>query len=387
MIRFAELLVALPIFLAICAYIAYPLILWLISRANDPPVSKTVTALPFVSVVIPAYNEEGQIAGAMDALLAQDYPKDKLQILILSDASTDATDGIVGQYRSRGVELLRMSQRGGKTKAENAALPLLRGDIIVNSDASIRLHPAAVRELVTHMADPSVGVASGRDVSISAAAKTANVTEAGYVNYEMWVRSLETRTGGIVGASGSCYAIRSELHRVPIREDLSRDFCAALTARMHGMRSVSVDEAICFVPSTPSLEREYERKVRTISRGMDTLLNRRQLLDPTRYGVFAWKLFSHKVCRWLLPLSVIPGVAGLVLLSHAYAWADATLIVGAVIAVLALAGAFWPMNRAMPRLVSLAAFGVAANLAVLNAVWRVVHGHQDHVWEPTRRSA
>jgi cellulose synthase/poly-beta-1,6-N-acetylglucosamine synthase-like glycosyltransferase len=386
-IPFAEVLVALPIFFAIYAYIAYPLILWVISRANEPPTSKPVADLPFVSIVVPAYNEEGQIAGAIDALLAQDYPRDRRQILILSDASTDRTDQIVASYAARGVELMRMPERSGKTKAENAAGELLRGEIIVNTDASIRLHSAAVRELVAHMSDPTVGVASGRDISVSEMPKAVNVTEAGYVNYEMWVRSLETRTGGIVGASGSCYAIREHLHKIPIPEDLSRDFCAALTARMHGLSSVSADAAICLVPSTPSLEGEYRRKVRTISRGMDTLHYRRELLDPTRYDVFAWKLFSHKICRWALPVSVIPGVIGLAILSDTHAWAEIPLAAGALIALLALAGALWPAKRAMPRLLSLAAFGVAANLAVINALWRVLSGHKDHVWEPTRRSA
>jgi len=338
-------------------------------------------------VVIPAYNEEKQIAGAIDALLAQDYPKDRLQILILSDASTDRTDEIVHTYASRGVELLRMPERGGKTRAENASAELLRGEIVVNTDASIRLHLSAVSELVAHMSDPKIGVASGRDISVSEMPMAVNATEAGYVNYEMWVRSLESRTGGIVGASGSCYAIRTDLHKIQIPEELSRDFCAALTARLYGFRAVSVASAICFVPSTSSLKREYRRKVRTISRGMDTLYYRRELVDPALYGAFAWKLISHKLCRWALPVSVIPAIAGLAILSRTHTWATIVLIAGGVIALLALAGATWPNRRPMPRVISLAAFGVAANLAVVNALWRVIHGHQDHVWEPTRRSA
>jgi phosphoglycerol transferase MdoB-like AlkP superfamily enzyme len=120
---------------------------------------------------------------------------------------------------------------------------------------------------------------------------------------------------------------------------------------------------------------------------MDTLHNRRELLDPARYDVFAWKLFSHKICRWALPVSVIPGVIGLAILSHTHSWAQIILIAGGLVAVLALAGALWPAGRAMPRLLSLAAFGIAANLAVLHAIWRMLAGHRDHVWEPTRRSA
>lgn len=383
----AWILVAAPIVVAGYAYFLYPLLLWILARFRKEEIADRGSTLPSVSVVIPAYNEEKQIAGAIDAVLAQDYPAERLQILILSDASTDATDRIVGEYSARGVELLRMPQRSGKTRAENLACASLRGEIIVNTDASVRLHPAAIRELVSKMADPSVGVASSRDVSLSRLDESANVTEAGYVNYEMRVRNLETRTGGIVGASGSCYAIRADLHKIPIRDDLSRDFSAALTARLHGFRSVSARDAVCFIPRTASLQREYRRKVRTISRGMDTLYSRRELLDPTHYGLFAWKLFSHKVCRWLLPISVVAGIVGLLLLAPSHLWARITLFTGTVLVILALVGALWPSSRAMPRPISLVAFGVAANLAVLNALWRVVAGHQDHVWEPTRRSA
>src|SRR6185312_15819914 len=136
----------------------------------------------------------------------------------------------------------------------------------------------------------SVGVASTSDVSVARHETSANTAEAGYVGYEMRIRELETATGGIVGASGSGYAIRSNLHRLPVRADLSRDFSAALTARTHGYRAVAVDDALCYVPRTPSLKMEYKRKVRTIARGLETLMSQKHLLDPMRYGTFSWKL-------------------------------------------------------------------------------------------------
>ena len=381
----AYFLVALPIVVGFYAYVGYPLLLWTLSRFSAARTPARGSATPTVSVVIPAYNEEKQIQGAIEAVLAQDYPAHLIQTVVLSDASTDGTDDIVRRYSDRRVELLRMPERGGKTRAENAACARLRGEIVVNTDSSIRLHPAAVRELVAHMADPQTGVASGRDVSTSQTGEASNPTEAGYVDYEMRIRELETRLGGIVGASGSCYAIRSELHAIPIREDLSRDFSAALTAREYGFRAVSVDDAICFVARTSSLQREYRRKVRTITRGMMTLIARRNLLDAARYGSFAWKLFSHKVCRWLLPVTIVPAVIGLVMLAADHFWAVVVLAIGAVVGILAGLGALWPRGKEMPRIVSVAAFGTAANLAVLHALWRVIAGRSDPVWEPTRR--
>jgi cellulose synthase/poly-beta-1,6-N-acetylglucosamine synthase-like glycosyltransferase len=382
----AWVLITAPILVASYTYLVYPLFLWILSPSTTKETPPEGFTLPAISVVIPAYNEEKQIGGAIDAILAQDYPPERLQILVLSDASTDATDRIVNSYSARRVELLRIPERSGKTKAENIACAKLRGEIIVNTDASVRLHPAAISRLISRMSTSDVGVASSRDVSLSTLHESSNVTEAGYVNYEMWIRDLETKTGGIVGASGSCYAIRAHLHKIPVRDDLSRDFSAALTARLHGYRSISVHDAVCFIPRTGSLSREYRRKVRTISRGIDTLYNRRELLDPARYGLFAWKLFSHKVCRWLLPVAAVAGIIGLTLLASSNFWARSAILAVLVTLIAALGGTFWPAHRVMPRALSLVAFSVAANVAVLNALWRVVAGHHDHVWEPTRRS-
>ena len=378
------ILLGLPAVLVIYTYLGYPALLRLM-RAGPAAGAVSRSSAPVVTVVVPAYNEEAQIRGAIEALLAQDYDRECLQILILSDASTDATDGIVREYSGQGVELLRMPVRGGKTAAENASCDLLRGDIVVNTDASIRLHPQAVGRLVDAMQDPRVGVASTRDVSISRSDASANATEAGYVGFEMRVRALETRTGGIVGASGSGYAIRRSLHRLPVRADLSRDFSAALTARTHGFSAVSVDDALAYVPRTTSLRAEYRRKVRTMARGMETLIFNRHLLNPRRYGLFAVKLLSHKVCRWLIPPAAVVAILGMLILSRDNAWAVIALAFSAVALVGAWAGSRWPADRAMPRVLSLVSFAVAANVAVLHAIIRVVHGHEDHLWEPTRR--
>ena len=279
-----------------------------------------------------------------------------------------------------------MSVRAGKTAAENASCALLRGEIVINTDSSVRLHPAAVRRLVQAMADPTVGVASTSDVSVTRDADAANAAEAGYVGYEMRIRELETLTGGIVGASGSGYAIRESLHRLPVRADLSRDFSAALTARTHGYRAVSVSDALCYVPRTTSLKSEYRRKVRTMARGMETLLHNQHLLDPSAFGSFSWKLISHKICRWLVPVSAIVGTVGLLLLAPSHGWATVVVALELLVLLAAFAGSRWPATRPLPRLLSLVTFAVAANLAIVHAIFRVVHGHEDHLWEPTRRT-
>lgn len=368
-------------------YALYPLILaaWAgARRAGAAPHGPA--EWPRISITVPAYNEAAQIRDTIESLLRIDYPADRRQILIVSDASDDGTDEIVKEYADRGVELLRMPERVGKTAAENVARLHLEGDIIINTDASIRIEPPAVKALVREFRDPAVGVASGRDVSTNSADPAANIAESGYVGYEMWVRNLETRVGSIVGASGCLYAIRRDLHqKTVLPPGLSRDFSAALVARENGFRAVSVDHALCLVPRTASLRAEYRRKVRTMIRGMQTLFYKRHLLNPVRHGRFAWLLFSHKVCRWLVPWSLLFGLAGLSILGARFPAALLLLLPAVAVLLLAAWGWMWPEQRPMPRLVSAPSFAVAGNVAALVALIRAARGELGAVWEPTRR--
>jgi cellulose synthase/poly-beta-1,6-N-acetylglucosamine synthase-like glycosyltransferase len=383
-------LVALPFVLAAYTYAGYPLLLkaWAGLRQPAAPPALPPAELPYVSISLPVYNEEAQVRGVIESLLRLDYPAERLQILVVSDASSDGTDDIVRTYADRGVELLRMPKRSGKTAAENAAAPLLRGEIVVNTDASIRILPGSLKPLVAWFADATVGVASGRDVSVTGAVADGNTAEGGYVGYEMGVRALETRTGGIIGASGCFYAIRAELHRVPLKDSLSRDFSAALIAEEHGFRAVSVDQAVCLVPRTGDLQREYRRKVRTITRGMETLLERAHLLNPFAHGAFAWKLWSHKICRWLVPWTLVTAAAGMVLLAMTEPWARLVLAAGAAAAlVLAASLVLLPPGARPRRLASAVVFTAAGNIAAVHATLRLLHGDRDPTWEPTRRDA
>ena len=381
-------LVFAPVALTAYAYVIYPLLLALmVKETRRSPSATEPREWPAITITIPAYNEEASIRATIESVLALDYPSDRRQILVISDASSDRTDDIVREFASRGVELLRLGSRGGKTAAENEGGRAARGAIIVNTDASVRILPASLKPLIRAFEDPTVGVASGRDVSVGHAGAETNGGESGYVGYEMSVRALETRLGSIVGASGCFYGIRREIHDTHFPEELSRDFASALMAREHGLRSVSVDEAICVVPRTTSVRAEYRRKTRTMARGLETLWFKRHLLNPFRHGVFAFMLLSHKMCRWLVYVTL--PVSLLALSVAASSSRIATALLGALLLGLALGavGMLWPEGRPAPRLVALAGFILASNLAGL-AAWRRAMGRErSPTWEPTRRPA
>jgi glycosyltransferase involved in cell wall biosynthesis len=341
---------------------------------------------PFVSITLPVYNEEATIRATLESILAIDYPPEKRQILVISDCSSDRTDEIVREFADRGVEAIRLPTRAGKTAGENAGRQHLRGEILVNTDASVRVQRDALKPLIAQFADPSVGVASGRDVSVSRVDDNANLGESGYVGYEMWVRDLETRVGTIVGASGCFYATRMALHMEEVPDALSRDFAAPLIAREHGYRSVSVNAALCLVPRSGSLQQEYRRKVRTMARGLETLFYKRQLLNPVRYGMFAWMLASHKLARWLVPWGMLLAAIAVGMLAVTEPWARWLMGAGMAAGILALLGWHWPTARAMPKLVAAPTYVLSGTLAGLQAWMQALRGNRNPAWEPTRRA-
>jgi len=367
-------------------YVGYPAVLLLVNLVRRRRQAAAPSEWPNISITIPVHNEEATIGITLERVLATDYPPDRRQILVVSDASTDGTDAIVAGFASRGVELLRVPQRSGKTAVENAARALLIGDIIVNTDAAIHIPPQSLKPLIAAFADATVGVASGRDVSVAYAGGAANRGEWRYVGYEMWVRELESRVDGIVGASGCLYAARASLHMEIVPEALSRDFSAALVAREQGYQAVSVKDAPCFVPRTSSITREYRRKVRTMARGMRTLYYKRHLLNPARHGVFAWMLFSHKLCRWLVPWALLAAVVALVVLAGTMPggwWLGALLGAGLGLAAVAW---LWAARGKAPAPLELVAFAAAGSVATLHAWLRALRGELDTIWEPTRRN-
>ncbi|HVE78268.1 MAG TPA: glycosyltransferase, partial [Gemmatimonadaceae bacterium] len=372
MTALALALVAAPLVLFGYAYVVYPAVLRLLAalRPAAPvgPIADHALAWPFVTVTIPAYNEERTIADAIENVLAAEYPAERREVLVLSDASTDRTDEIVRGYAGRGVHLMRLAERRGKTALENAAGRVARGEIIVNMDAGIRIPPRSLKALVRAFADAGVGVASGRDISVGDERAEGNQAESGYVGYEMGVRALETRLGGIVGASGCFYGIRRAVHDTEFPETLSRDFASALIARARGYRAVSVNEAVCVVPRTTALKTEFRRKVRTMARGLQTLWYERALMNPARYGGFALMLISHKLCRWLAYLTLPGAVVGLMILAADQPAARAVLTLGLVGVILGAIGLRWPGGRRVPAVFALPGFLLASNAAGI-AAW------------------
>ena len=384
MFALAVVIAVAPIAAAIYAYVVYPAIIWVITRVR--PLSDAVQSgdWPAVTITVPVYNAVSSIRTTLERLLELDYPRDRFQLLVLSDASNDGTDEVVREFAGRGVELLRAPSRRGKTAAENSAVGVARGDIIINVDATVLVPASSLKHLIRAFNDPTVGVASGRDVSVGSAGNRDGGAESGYTGYEMGVRDLETQIGSIVGASGCFYGIRRTIRRSALPVGLSWDFASTLVARQQGYRSVSVPNAVCLVPRTAEIRSELRRKARTMARGLSTLFHFRSLMNPFRYGGFALMLISHKLFRWVPYLLLPVAILALGLLATRNGAAAAVL---AIVAFGLLSGAvaitYGSAIRFRPLV--LAGFVVAALSAGFLAWVDALRGTRMATWDPTPR--
>ncbi len=292
-----KILFWLALLVSVYIYLGYPLVLWILDKFRRKQWKTDEQLQPVVTFIISAFNEEQVIARKLDNTLQIDYPREKLEILVVSDASTDQTDEIVRSYADKGVRLLRMPERHGKTYGLNHAVQQARGEILIFSDANAMYHPHAVRELVKYFADPEVGYVVGKAEYYENLDKLAGKQENLYWRYELMLKEFESRVHSVVGGDGAIYAIRRELYE-PLSADDINDFVNPLQIIAKGYRGVFAPEAVCYEDAAGDFDKEFYRKKRIVNRSWRGFWKVRQVMNPRRTGIFAWEILSHKVLRW-----------------------------------------------------------------------------------------
>lgn len=362
-------------------FLGYPLLLWLLSLLRRRS-HRREEIFPRVSLIIAVHNEAAGIARKLQNCRELDYPQDKLETLVASDGSQDSTAEIVRSFAGGAIRLVELPERRGKHHAQMIARDHSHGDILVFSDCSIHLQPDALRKIVSNFADPAVGCVSSEDRVVTA--KDALQGEGSYINFEMWLRRLESRVGSLVGASGSFFAARRELC-AEWHPGQSSDFFIPLHTARCGLRTVVDSESVGEYGLTRSEKAEFQRKVRTIVHGLEVLFHHLSLLNPFRYGLFSWQLASHKLARWISPFAAL-----LLLAASVFLWNSGPLYQAAA---LAQAGLYFTglAALAMKRVATLkplrfASFFLMGNAATLTAWLQFGLGERYVSWEPTHRS-
>ena len=374
-------LVALAVAGIAYAYIGYPALLWLLSKLA--PGSGSAPSTEFsLTLIIAAHNEEASIREKLEATLRLNYPREKLQILVASDGSTDKTNEIVREFQDGGVELLEVRHRMGKTNAQNEAVLYARNPILVFSDATTIYAPDALQHLAGAYLDPRVGAASGRyDYFDPTSGSPAGTGSAKFWSLENLIKRLQSRIFSLSGCCGCIYSVRRDLYTALSPETIS-DLVQPLQVILQGYRVIFQEGAHAWEEATRTTADEFRMRVRVATRGMMGLLSVPVLLMPWKHPWIAFQLWSHKVLRWSIPLFLVCLLAGSVLLASRtefqlllsaqclfYGWAVASLVVPS-------------MRRS--RLLSLPLYFCTINTAFLLGIFNAVRGHQFNVWQPIR---
>jgi cellulose synthase/poly-beta-1,6-N-acetylglucosamine synthase-like glycosyltransferase len=363
-------------------YVGYPALLALVRRPRRVP--SLAQELPRVSLLIAAYNEEAVLREKLENSLALDYPRELLEIVVASDGSDDGTNEIAREFAERGVVLHEVRPRGGKTRALNTVAPLVRGDIIVLSDANTMYRPDAVKKLIRHFADPRVGGVSG-DVRIVESAAAYAQSEGLYYRYERFIQEQESRLGAIVGADGAMYAIRRETFRPVPPEVVVDDFVISMTVARLGYQLLYDREAIAIEQGTLSSAEEFRRKIRVVAGGIQALklgVGLPRWSQPT----LLWCYVSHKLLRWLVPAFLCSLLfSSLVLAADSGAYALMFLAQVAFYSAAALHARSVHAGRS-PSLTVVPYYFCLVNVAALRGLLRGLQGGQRAAWNRTRRT-
>ena len=374
--------------LVVYAYLGYPMLLSVCARvfgkAHHAPTAATDASLPFVSVLIAAYNEQDVIADRIDNLLQTDYPADRFEIVVASDGSDDATADIVRRCNDSRVRLLDYRTRRGKAAVLNSAFQELRGEFVVMSDANTFNDRHAVRRLVRWFEDPSVGVVCGRLVLTDPA--TGRNVDSLYWQYETFLKKNESELGALLGANGAIYAIRRSIYTGIRANTAVDDFVIPLLAKMRqDCRLVYDHEALAYEETPAQVSDEFRRRTRIGAGGYQSLSVLHPLLHP-RHGWIAFSFWSHKILRWTCPffmLGALVSSAALINDAPVYALAFSLQLVGYSAATV---GHFLPGNRSIGiRVARLTTMFASMNLALLVGFWMWAAGRQGGVWQRTAR--
>lgn len=349
--------------------------------------------LPAVTLIVPAYNEADVIVAKLGNCLELDYPRRRLELVFVTDGSTDGSDQLLREYPvPEGVQLcvLHQDQRRGKLAAVERVMPLVRTPVTVFSDANALLNREALLNLVKHYATADVGAVAGeKRVRFDDAAGAEGVGEGVYWRYESLLKRLDAALHSVVGAAGELFSIRTELYESPPPDTLIEDFYLSLRIAMRGRRVAYAADAYAVEGYSASLGEELKRKVRIAAGGLQAIGRLPALLNPLRYGVLSFQYVSHRVLRWtlaplLLPVVFIANVA-LVLLGGG--WGYGVLLLGQIgFYAAALCGLLVEQLGVRIKLFYIALYFCVMNYAVYAGAWRLLRKQQSAVWDKAIRA-
>lgn len=360
-------------------YCLYPLFIHVVSRLSNRSYTKGDIE-PTVSIIIAAFNEEQHIVRKIENTLQLDYPRDKLELIVGSDGSTDRTNDMVKSYANQGVRLMAFAENRGKTMVQNDCVLKASHDIIVFMDAASFCEQDCVRKLVSVFADSRVGAVAGRVVFIQDKDTMTTESQGIYWRYEQFLKRAESSLGSLVGVDGPLYAIRRELY-TQLDADMMSDFITPLLIVKGGHAVVYEPDAVTYEEATKKSRDEFMTRSRIVIRGFTALARYPELLNLRKHPVFAWQILSHKVLRWLAGPFFLAMTGCSAFLATRFLYA-VSLFGSLVLVLLAYLGF---RTQGHPRkFFAIPYYFVLVNLAAMQGAINFMRGKRVISWKPVR---
>jgi cellulose synthase/poly-beta-1,6-N-acetylglucosamine synthase-like glycosyltransferase len=378
-------------FLVFYNYAGYVIIVKILNKLKKPPAppAEKDDFFPTVSFIVAAYNEEDCITQKILNSLEQDYPKDQVEFVFITDGSTDGTAGLVSSYPS--VRALHLPERKGKSAAINRAVRSARNGILIFSDANTILNKDAIRNITRHYQNPSVGGVAGEKKVLSTPAGGHEVgdSEGLYWKYESYLKKMDSEFYSVVGAAGELFSCRTELYDAIPDNVILDDFICSMRVTQKGYRVIYEPEACAMELPSFSIGDEQKRKIRIAAGGFQSIGMLIPLLAFWKYPRLSFLYISHRVLRWTLsPLSMILAFITAGILSFG---TDSPLFRILFIAQLAFYGtacaaSLFPTLKERSKLAKLSYYFAFMNFSVVLGFFRFLRGRQAATWEKARRA-
>jgi cellulose synthase/poly-beta-1,6-N-acetylglucosamine synthase-like glycosyltransferase len=369
-----EALFFLLLFLTAYSFAVYPAVLLGVSALVRRPWEKGAPGLP-VTVIVSAHNEEAVIGRKVQNCLDLDYPKDAVEIMVVSDGSTDRTNEIVSCVQDRRVSLA-VFPRLGKTACLNRVVPSVRGKIIVFTDANSMFPTDALATAVRNFKDPAVGAVTGWTAYVDA--ENGRPATGIYSRFERWMKHRESLAASCAGADGAIFAIRKDVFQ-PLRADDINDLVIPLNVLKAGKRVVMDRDLFCYEQAAEGAYGEYRRQVRITARTLGALRRNMACMNPFRFGLFSFFLISHKGIRLMFPFFMLGATAICALSYHGPCFFKAFLCAGAVAVGVA---AYGLLRKSQNRVIGIVSAFLLTAFAHLAGWVRMVRGASDVIWLP-----
>jgi cellulose synthase/poly-beta-1,6-N-acetylglucosamine synthase-like glycosyltransferase len=375
-----EFIFWLLILLSVYIYAGYPILLKVISTVKRKEMITDIGHEPKVTLFIAAYNEEKVIAEKVQNSVDLDYPKDKLEIIVVSDDSSDRTNDIVNEFAAAysNVKLNVVKGRKGKTAALNKSVPIASGEILVFSDANSLYNKDSLHHLVKHFKNEEIGGVCGELRLINPTNSSIGESEGAYWKYEKLLKQLETATGTSIVANGSIYALRKELFK-EMNPNVGDDMQNPLIIISQQKRFIYEPNAITTEETSPKSSEEFGRKVRIVTRSFTGIMSYKHVLNPFRNFDFFYKYMSHKFLRWLVPYYMIAiFIINLFLLDQPLY--QVMFVLQVLFYLLALLG-----KVVNTKITYIPYYFCLVNYAALLGTIRAMSGKRQATWTPTSR--